>query len=139
MFAMNFISFFILFISTTVSTEIFGFIQFVQEYPYVLKYMVMNILAGSIGQVFIFWMIIAFGALPCTIVTTVRKCINVVISLLYFGNSLEIYQWIGSVIVILALALDVILSNNEFKSKAKVDQLAIDQKKVLEQQKYLLE
>ena len=40
-----------------------------------------------------------FGPLPCSIITTTRKCFTVLASVIFFGNSLSGQQWIGAALV----------------------------------------
>lgn len=57
------------------------------------------ILATTIGQIFIFYMITSFGSLSCSIVTTSRKFLTVLFSLIVHQHALAVQQWIGLVIV----------------------------------------
>lgn len=43
----------------------------------------------------------AAGTLTCTLTLTIRKCISLVISILYFRNPFTIYHWLGSTLVFL--------------------------------------
>lgn len=113
MFTLNGASCLIVFITVIMSGEFIEFVDFVHAFPEVLVGIVLIIIAGSIGQLFIFWCLLQFGAVMLTVVTTVRKCITVLISLLYFGNSLEKHQWVGSGIVLLAIVIDLNFVNLE--------------------------
>jgi hypothetical protein len=47
-----------------------------------------------------------FGPLTCSIVTTTRKFFTILVSVLFYGNSLVSRQWLGVVFVFLGLGLD---------------------------------
>ena len=50
-------------------------------------------------QHFIFMCISEYGPLPTSIITTTRKCVTVLFSVLFFGNKLTGQQWIGAGLV----------------------------------------
>ena len=54
-------------------------------------------------QHFIFMCISENGPLPTSIITTTRKCVTVLFSVLFFGNKLTGQQWIGAGLVFAGL------------------------------------
>lgn len=83
-----------------------AFVNFIQRYPYVLGYMGLFALTSALGQFFVFVTVSEFGPLNCSIITTVRKVITILASVVLFGNLLTIRQTIASSIVFVALFLD---------------------------------
>ena len=49
-----------------------------------------------------------FGPLPCSIITTTRKCFTVLASVIFFGNSLSGQQWIGAALVFTGIEIYII-------------------------------
>ena len=64
-------------------------------------------LAGSIGQVFIFFCISVFDCYLLSVITTTRKFFSVVYSNFRFGHNFNNMQWTGAIIVMLCTALEL--------------------------------
>lgn len=86
--------------------ELMEFIGFIQRHPILLWHIMTFSMAGAFGQFFIFSTVAQFGPLPCSIITTTRKFFTVLGSVLLFGNTLFMRQWIGTIIVFVGLFLD---------------------------------
>ena len=54
-------------------------------------------LAGALGQMCIFYTIANFGALLCSIITTMRKVLQIALSVAAFGHSFTPFQIVGLV------------------------------------------
>lgn len=119
MLAMNGMSAVILIISAFATGEAFRFIEFVSQHTEVIQHLFLMACAGGLGQIFIFYMVSTFGALPCSIVTTTRKFFTVMFSVIFFANPLQPHQWVGTIIVFGALFGDMFL--NKKKPEAKTD------------------
>jgi UDP-galactose transporter B1 len=120
MFYMNFFSGVFLFGSILFSHDLFKFVDFIQRYPFVLQRIALLSVAGAVGQVFIFKTVSDFGPLTLSIITTSRKLISVVLSVILFANPLNQYQKIGTIIVFLALFLDGYDSSRRSKAASSV-------------------
>lgn len=97
-----------LIITVCATTEIVKVYEFAVRHPEVLWHLSVLGLAGALGQLFIFTMVASFGALPCSVTTTVRKFISVVFSIIFFGNPSTPIQWVGTVLVFTALLADAV-------------------------------
>merc|ERR1712141_161009 len=86
--------------------ELFDFLGFVAKHPDILWHLFLASGAMALGQHFIFMCISEFGPLPCSIITTTRKCFTVLFSVIFFGNALTGQQWMGASLVFLGLFLD---------------------------------
>jgi len=75
---------------------------FVSTHPSIVKIVAEYAAAMAFGQVFIFQLQASFGALLVTKTTTVRKLISVLVSVWYFGHSLNAVQWGGAAMVFLS-------------------------------------
>jgi len=64
-------------------------------------------LAVGIGQLFIFYTIANFGALVCSIITTSRKVLQIVFSVIWFGHPIAAAQLGGLGLAISGLVLNV--------------------------------
>lgn len=83
------------------------FVYFCIKFPTVVIYLGIILSAGFCGQFFISSIILSFGSLPCSIVTTLRKFSTVLLSILIFQNNLTLQQWIATGIIFSALTLDI--------------------------------
>ncbi|XP_022238954.1 solute carrier family 35 member B1-like isoform X2 [Limulus polyphemus] len=86
--------------------EVWKFLVFVQNYPYIIYNILMFSITSALGQMFIFLTVSEFGPLSCSIITTTRKFFTVLGSVIIFGNTLSNRQWIGSALVFSGLILD---------------------------------
>ena len=77
-------------------------------------------LAGSIGQVFIFFTVSLFDCYLLTIITTTRKFFSVVYSNFKFGHNFNTLQWVGASIVMICTFVE--LFSKDKKKKEKVDE-----------------
>ena len=81
-------------------------IGFVSRHPFIIPSLMLFGLVSATGQIFVFTTITRFGPLTCSIITTTRKFITILASVIIFGNSLLTRQWIGTVLVFVGLGLD---------------------------------
>jgi UDP-galactose transporter B1 len=72
---------------------------------------------SAIGQIFIYQTIAHFGPLTCSIITTTRKFFTILASVVIFGHSLILRQWMGVSLVFLGLSLDIYFSNRDRMSR----------------------
>jgi drug/metabolite transporter (DMT)-like permease len=106
MYNINFWSSVILAGALFVTSEIWTFTTFVQNYPFVMTDIFWFSILSAFGQLFIFLTVVDFGPLPLSLVTTTRKFFTVLASIIYFGNPATSRQYAGTVLVFLGLALD---------------------------------
>lgn len=115
----------ILVIGVVVFGEVPKFIDFVTKHPEILKFLAMAVLVGACGQIFISSMVSNFGPLPLSIVTTTRKFFSVFLSVILFGNTLSVRQWLAAGLIFGALFLDA-LFNKKTKIKPEAKQEIVD-------------
>jgi UDP-galactose transporter B1 len=84
------------------------FLAFCMRHPPVVFHLGILVSVGSLGQFFISRMISNFGALPLSIVMTVRKFITVFLSVLIYDNELSARKWCAAAIIFLALIFDAV-------------------------------
>lgn len=82
------------------------FVSFCIRHPQVLLHLAILVSVGSLGQFFISTMISNFGALPLSLVMTIRKFLTVFLSVLIYKNELSLQQWIAASIIFIALISD---------------------------------
>ncbi|KAG5684397.1 hypothetical protein PVAND_013632 [Polypedilum vanderplanki] len=82
------------------------FVNFCIRHPSVLLHLGVLVIVGSLGQFLISRMISNFGALPLSIVMTIRKFITVFLSVIIYDNELSLRKWIAAGIIFLALIID---------------------------------
>jgi UDP-galactose transporter B1 len=108
MFYMNLFATIFLGVSLTVTGELNKFFAFVQQYPYIVREMLLFSITGALGQCFIFKTITDLGPLTLSIITTVRKLASLVFSIVFFGHPYTSRQMVAISIVFAALFLDVV-------------------------------
>jgi solute carrier family 35 (UDP-galactose transporter), member B1 len=117
MFKINAFTVIFLIIGTIATGEMKEFIEFAMKYPDLYTKIALAALSGSMGQIFIFMMISEFGPLPCSITTTLRKFITVIISVIFMGNPLSLQQQIATPIVFAALFADALWNKKQLCGK----------------------
>ena len=80
--------------------------------------MLMFSFASAMGQIFIFTTITTFGPLTCSIITTTRKFFTILGSVVLFGNTLLLRQWVGVVFVFVGLSFDVFFDKRKKKQNS---------------------
>lgn len=103
------------------------FLYFCQRHPQIIFPMFGCILAGVAGQFFISLMLINFGSLALSLVTTTRKFFSVLVSALIFGNSLILRQWCASGLILTALLLDTYVSKSKTEVKDEKNDESADE------------
>jgi drug/metabolite transporter (DMT)-like permease len=83
---------------------------FVERHPGVLWPISLFCLTSTLGQAAIFTLLRYHGALTCAIVTTTRKFLTVLLSVLLYSHSLSLSQWFGVGAVFAGLAADIYVS-----------------------------
>ena len=81
-------------------------LQFCMEYPAVGWNLFLFSLLSAVGQLFIFYSLLVFDSLVCTTITTIRKFMTIVISVVFHGNVLSALQWSSVWMVFGAVAYD---------------------------------
>lgn len=109
-----------LLIAAAATTEIIEVFKFAGRHPSVLWQLGVLGLCGATGQLFIFTMIACFGALSCSVTTTVRKFISVIFSIIFFGNPSTPMQWGATVIVFGALLADAFFGKKSSKKQPEI-------------------
>lgn len=109
----------VLIIWVAASQEIVEVYNFATRHPIILWQLALLGLAGAVGQLFIFTMVTSFGALPCSITTTVRKFISVVFSIIFYKNPSTAVQWVAIVLVFSALLADAFWGKKQLFGKKK--------------------
>jgi hypothetical protein len=81
-------------------------IEFCVRYPTVGWNLIVFSLLSALGQLFIFYALLVFDSLVCTTITTVRKFMTIVISVVFHHNALSGWQWLSVLMVFGAVAYD---------------------------------
>ena len=89
-------------------------IKFCLSHPDIFPKILTFTLTSGFGQIFIYFTLKQFGSLATSIITTSRKFFTILLSILLYGHSLGMIQWISVIIVFCGLSLDLFFS---WKSK----------------------
>jgi drug/metabolite transporter (DMT)-like permease len=82
---------------------------------------------SALGQIFIFITISHFGALTLSIITTTRKFFTILASSIFYGHTINQFQWIGVFAVFFGLSIEIFTKYEKHiqkKRKNSADQLA---------------
>jgi solute carrier family 35 (UDP-galactose transporter), member B1 len=80
--------------------------EFVGRHPDVVLHLLLLSLTGAVGQFFVYVCLSDVGPLQCTLITTTRKLVTVLASVILFGNPVSDRQLIGAAVVFTGLFLD---------------------------------
>lgn len=75
----------------------------------VIKLIIASSIVESMGQVFLYSMIVKHGAFKTAIVTTLRKFFTIIISIGVFGHELSHVQWFSIFFVFIGVLIDLVL------------------------------
>ncbi|KAF2073720.1 hypothetical protein CYY_004979 [Polysphondylium violaceum] len=118
MLSTNIWNFFLFLIVTILHGELFPAIEYIQKYPDIIPYILAFCITSAVGQQFIFLTTNKFGSLNCSTITTTRKFFSILVSIFWFGHSLNQLQWFSIGLVFSGLGLDVFQS---YKKKPKLE------------------
>jgi UDP-galactose transporter B1 len=96
-------------------------VQFLVNYPEIGRSVLLFALLSAVGQLFIFYSLLLFDSLVCTTITTTRKFLTIVISVVFHGNVLSAAQWLAVAMVFGAVMYDAKPPSNRSKSRRKSD------------------
>lgn len=88
--------------------EVTQFVRFVNRYPHVLCNIGLLAVMNVIGQSFVYVILTTSGSLSCSFVTTVRKLLSILLSVIFFNHRIEVYQWVGLGVTFGVLLLDTV-------------------------------
>lgn len=92
-------------ISTT--EELWQLSAFVHRHPDIIWQLLLLSLIGAVGQFFVYICLSDVGPLQCSLITTTRKLVTILASVILFGNPVTDLQWIGAGFVFSGLFLDL--------------------------------
>jgi len=81
--------------------------QFLMRHPEAALDVAQCALLNAVGQSIIYYTVANWSALACTIVTTTRKFLTILASVVYFGHVLSTQQWLAVILVFGALLAEM--------------------------------
>lgn len=96
--------------------ELIKFISFMSGKSSKIIYLFFLGSCSAAGQLFVYYTIITFGPLSCSIITTIRKFFSVLFSVLLFSHWMSFEMWTCVVLVFVGLSVDIYA---QYKGKAK--------------------
>lgn len=115
MYNMNFWSCAILTVMILATGEWMGFIEFAVKYPTVWGMILLYGICSALGQHFIFYTVVTFGPLTCSVITTTRKFFTVLCSVFLFSNPMTTQKWLATALVFTGLGLDTVYGKKRKK------------------------
>eukprot|EP01071_Lankesteria_metandrocarpae_P001570 Lankesteria_metandrocarpae@DN1660_c0_g1_i1.p1 len=124
---MFFTNFFSMFIAGTASVLFEGLApyQYCKRYPEVVWSILGYASSASIGQMFIFSCLKAFGSLYLALITTLRKFLTILFSVIRYGHTLTVGQWICVAMIFGTLSVQSYCSKKAKERKKREQQVAI--------------
>ncbi|GAB7358054.1 hypothetical protein MBLNU230_g0216t1 [Neophaeotheca triangularis] len=92
-------------------------LAFVQKHPSVGWDILAFAACGAVGQLFIFYTLSKFGSLLLVTVTVTRKMFTMILSVVWFGHTLSLMQWLGVGLVFGGIGVEAQLSKQEKAAK----------------------
>lgn len=96
---------------------------FVARHPAVVRDIAAFAVMSALGQNFIFYTVRNFSALAVTTITTTRKMFTILLSIVLFNHRMVARQWVGLVLVFLAIAWNTLAKSRE-RERARKEALA---------------
>ncbi|GME55663.1 UAA transporter [Neofusicoccum parvum] len=94
-------------------------LSFVTRHPQVGWDVLSFAACGAVGQVFIFYTLAHFSSLLLVTVTVTRKMLTMVLSVLWFGHSIQGMQWLGVGLVFGGIGAEAAINKREKQQKEK--------------------
>lgn len=94
-------------------------LHFVTTYPSVMSDIMLFSIVSAIGQNFIFYTVRHFNALIVTTITTTRKMFTVLLSIFVYNHAMVWRQWLGLVLVFMAIAWEAAVKQREKKKASE--------------------
>ena len=94
-------------------------VSFLKEHPQAIYDMLRNEIIGSISLLVVFFHIHTFGSISMAKITTVRKSLSIIISIVAFGHSLNTYRLTGLILMGIVFACEAYLNVKQEKIKNK--------------------
>ena len=106
----------VLFLAVAVSgtQEPWQLSEFVYRHPAVIWHLLVLSVTGAVGQFFVYVCLSDVGPLQCSLITTTRKLVTVLASIIVFGNTVTVLQCFGAVLVFAGLFLDLYFGKKRF-------------------------
>lgn len=96
-------------------------VQFCIDYPEVGKHVLTFALLSAVGQLFIFYSLLLFDSLVLSTITTTRKFLTIVISVVFHGNVLSLVQWLAVAMVFGAIMYDAGVGSSSSTKKKRTE------------------
>jgi len=97
--------------------EVFEFYTFASENTFVIQNMLQVGLAATLGQCFIFFTVLNFGSFRLSLITTTRKFITIISSIIIFNHVMVPEQWVCVFVIFFAIGLEMYDSQTRVKDK----------------------
>lgn len=99
--------------------QIFDAINIIQLDNEILLYLFTYCICGALGQCFIFYTLENYGSLVLIMITVTRKMMSMILSIVIFGKTVNITQWVGIIIVFSGIIWEAMDKKNSAKAKVK--------------------
>eukprot|EP00696_Hemimastix_kukwesjijk_P002398 gnl/Hemi2/12942_TR4425_c0_g1_i1.p1 gnl/Hemi2/12942_TR4425_c0_g1~~gnl/Hemi2/12942_TR4425_c0_g1_i1.p1 ORF type:complete len:337 (-),score=96.53 gnl/Hemi2/12942_TR4425_c0_g1_i1:140-1150(-) len=104
---MNFWGTLVMFFVLLLKGELLPGAAFCLQYPLVIGQILLCAVCMAVGQIFLMYTVTIFGTLTMTKITTIRKCITVLTSVVVYNNPFTNQMWLGTLLVFCGLFLEV--------------------------------
>lgn len=94
-------------------------IEYLVKFPDVITDILLFSLLSGIGNYFVFWGLNFLGSLNLVIVTTTRKFMTILLSIIWFSHSLSELQAVCILLVVIGAGLDIYVGHSDRHKKEK--------------------
>lgn len=90
----------------TLTGEFVSAYNFCVRHPEIITELIMYCILSAVGQSIIVWALFRFNSMTVTVITTTRKFCSILVSVIWFGNTLGLVQWLGVLCVFAGIGSD---------------------------------
>jgi UDP-galactose transporter B1 len=112
-----------------ITGEIPKFVEFCVKFPIINLYLAIFLGFGCLGQYFMASLISHFGSLPFSLTMTTRKFFTVLFSVFVFKNSFDLTQWLATLIIFIALLLNIFFGKKKENNEVQKDEEKCEEEK----------
>lgn len=92
-------------------------VQMLHADPQIGRYLLAYACCGAVGQCFIFYTLEKYGSLVLVMVTVTRKMVSMLLSIVVYGHSVSVQQWVGILIVFVGVVCEATAKKGKGKQK----------------------
>ena len=101
------------------SDELASALAFIRQHPQVGYDILLFAVFGAVGQIFIFHTLQVYSSLLLVTVTVTRKMMSMILSVVWFGHTIQGMQWLGVGLVFGGIGAEAVMNRREKLAKER--------------------